>query len=274
MGACLIAAFAIMAPACGGNAFEAAAVGDAALDGPTGDTTVHDAKLDAPRDSADGADAPSPPPDAATDAPIPPPDSTNTDVIPDRVDAAADAVADVVTVDSPTCDPTTCPPVTLQCLPNSAATGSGLSISSYFYVAWRFQAPTGRTLTTSEVGALMWLSVPGGTIFAAIIPMSGPTMTLKATLTASDVLGSAIIPLDPMNAAARVYSANLSVTLTPGAWYAVAFGTAQLGASGADANIVNLNPNGCENGEPLLSVRVTGENISQAAGGYLYVLAQ
>src|SRR5262245_52359972 len=122
MGACLVAAFAIMAPGCGG-AFEAGAVGDAMLDGPTGDTTVHDAKVDAPRDSADVTDAPSPPPDAPKDAPIPPPDSTSIDVIPDRVDATVDAV----TVDSPTCTPTTCPPVTLECLPNSATTGSGLS---------------------------------------------------------------------------------------------------------------------------------------------------
>ena len=47
-----------------------------------------------------------------------------------------------------------------------------------------------------------------------------------------------------------------------------------LGASGAYVSIVALSANGCTNGQHLLSVRQTGENILQSSGGYLYVLAQ
>jgi hypothetical protein len=178
-------------------------------------------------------------------------------------------------IDAPdaTCTPTTCPPVKFECLPEAPATGGGLSLSTIFYVAWRFQVPAGRTLVTSQIGALIRPTTTTGTLFATIMPLAGPTATLKPALTASDVLGSGIISLNAVGTEPRVFSVPLVVTLPPG-WYAVAFGTNMLGASGADASIVTLSDSGCNNGQFLLTVRYTGENISQAAGGHLYVLAQ
>ena len=140
-------------------------------------------------------------------------------------------------------------------------------------MAWRFQVPAGRTLVTSEIGALIRPTQTTGTLFATIMPLASPTTTLKAALTSSDVLESAIISLNGVGIQPRVFSAPLAVTLAPG-WYAVAFGTNMLGASGADASIVSLSDNGCNNGQFLLSVRNTGENIPQGSGGHLYVLAQ
>src|SRR3954468_5797476 len=42
------------------------------------------------------------------------------------------------------CDPNQCPPVVFECVALGPAPGSGLTLSSMFSVAWRFQVPDGR----------------------------------------------------------------------------------------------------------------------------------
>jgi len=258
-GACVVATLSVLGQGCAGNEF-AATEADASLDAPSqGDTGQPD--RDVPHDAQGEVSPP-------VDAPIPPADSS--DARQDVADSGLDA-ADAQ--DSSTCAPTTCPPLKFECVPEAAATGSGLSMSSIFYVAWRFQVPAGRTLVSSEIGALIRPTVASGNLFATIIPLASPTTTLKPALTESDVLGSGIISLNGVGVQPRVFSVPLSVTLAPG-WYAVAFGTNMLGASGADASIEGLTDNGCNNGQFLLSVRYTGENIAQSSGGHLYVLAR
>ena len=223
---------------------------------------------------ADARDAQGPPPDspATLDASDAGPEAS--DAGRDASDAGRDSGPDAADArDGGICSPVNCPPVKFECVPEAAATGGGLVVDTVFYVAFRFQVPAGRTLVSSEVGALIRPVTATGSMFAALIAMSGPTATLKAGLTPTDVVASAVINLAGGGIDPRVVSAPLTATLVPG-WYALAFGTDKLGAAGAYASIVTLSTNGCTNGQHLISVRQTGENIAQSSAGYMYVLAQ
>ena len=273
---------AAIASACSGDVFEATSGSDGGpSDGPvrietgTEDVIKNEASKDsAAPDSSDPRDAPGPLPDAADTSVATDAGRDANDAGRDASDAGRDGGADASDArDGGGCSPVDCPTVKLECVPQAAPTGGGLVIDTVFYVAFRFQVPAGRTLLSSQVGALIRPVNDAGSIFAALIAVPGPTASLKAALTPSDVLGSSVITVAGGGTNPKVVSAPLSATLAPG-WYALAFGTDMLGASGAHVSIVALTDNGCTNGQHLVSVRETGENILQSSGGYLYVLAQ
>jgi hypothetical protein len=185
-----------------------------------------------------------------------------------RMDAARDAPADT----GGGCGPTACPPVLFECVPLTAPTGSGLTLSNLFSVGWRFQVPPGRTLTATEVGIEYRPTISTGTLFGAIVPLASGTANPKNTLTPADVLASGIV--GPFNGLMpQVVSVPLMVKLPPG-WYAVVFGTDQLGASGAQGSIEKMGKvMMCSNGQTPFSLRQTGEFIPQGADPYIFVKA-
>jgi hypothetical protein len=188
------------------------------------------------------------------------------------MDAGRDAAPDVGV-----CGVTACPPILFECATFVDGNFGGLVISNLFSVAWRFQVPAGRTLTTTKVGIAYRPTTASGTLFAALVALTGPTANPKNTLLPSDVLGSAIyaVPMDG-GINPRVISVPLSVALPPG-WYAIVFGTDQLGAMGAQGSIVRtsdaMNAK-CTNGQNPISLRQTGEVIAQASDPYIFVEAR
>jgi hypothetical protein len=273
-----LVSLAALVSACSGDVFEAASSSDGGPDGPPrSDTGTPDViKTEAGRDSSapdssDPRDAPPPPPDVVDG-------TSDSGDVRDASDAGRDTGADASDARDGGCNPVDCPTVKFECVPQAAATGGGLVVDTTFYVAYRFQVPAGRTLTSSEVGALIRPVADAGSLFAALIAMPTPTTTLKAALTPSDVVASRVITVaggggDAGAFAPRVVSTLISATLAPG-WYALAIGTNALGASGANLSIVSLSSNGCTNGQHLVSVRQTGENILQSSAGYMYVIAR
>jgi hypothetical protein len=194
------------------------------------------------------------------DAPVVHPDSGG------NVDAARDAAPDV----GGPCGPALCPPVLFECVPLGTGSGGGLTLSSLFSVAWRFQVPAGRTLTTTQAGLFYRPAATTGTLFAAIVPLASASTNPKAPLMPTDVLISGVV--GPFNGIMpQIVTVPLSVKLVPG-WYAVVFGTDQLGATGANGSAEKMNKAMmCSNGQYPMSLRPTGEVIVQSADPYLFV---
>jgi hypothetical protein len=168
------------------------------------------------------------------------------------------------------CDPVVCRLRHIECVPMSGTTGSGLTLTSLFAVAWRFQVPSGPALITTQAGILYRPTVTTGSLFAAIVQLSGPDASPKTTLTPSDVLVSAISS-SWSGTNPQIVAFPLSAKLAPG-WYAVVFGTDQLGASNAQGSIEKMGKAMmCENGQHPMSLRQTGEVIMQAADPYIFV---
>jgi hypothetical protein len=183
-----------------------------------------------------------------------------------RADAARDATADA----GNGCGAAQCPPVLFECVPLTGPSNSGLSLTNLFSVAWRFQVPPGRTLTAVEVGIDYRPTITTGTLFGAIVPLASASANPKTTLTPADVLASGIVGgfngLMP-----QIVKVPLSVKLPPG-WYAVVFGTDQLGAAAAQGSIEKMGKvMMCNNGQNPMSLRSTGEVIVQAADPYIFV---
>jgi len=188
------------------------------------------------------------------------------------VDAGRDALPDVGN-----CDPIQCPSVHFECVALLGSSGGGLTLSTTFSVAWRFQVPPGRTLTSIQAGLFYRPTTTGGTLFAAIVALASATTNPKTTLTPADVLVSAVSA--PVAADGgllpRIVAMPISAVLAPG-WYAVVFGTDQLGAAGAYGSIEKMNTaTMCLNGQLPMSLKPqTGEVIAQAADPYLFVDAR
>jgi hypothetical protein len=188
------------------------------------------------------------------------------------VDAGRDALPDVGN-----CDPIQCAPVHFECVSLVGSSGGGLVMSTSFSVAWRFQVPLGRPLTSTQAGLFYRPITTTGTLFAAIVALASATTNPKTTLLPADVLVSAVSA--PIAADAglmpRIVAIPLSAVLAPG-WYAVVFGTDQLGAAGAYGSIEKMNTAMmCENGQLPMSLKPqTGEVIAQSADPYLFVDAR
>ena len=171
------------------------------------------------------------------------------------------------------CDPNECPPVVFECVPLGPASGPGLTLSSVFSVAWRFQVPDGRTLTATQAGLFSRPTAVTGTLFAAIVALPNATANPPTTLVPNNVLGSGLAgPFSSLSP--QIITVPLSVKLVPG-WYAVVFGTDQLGAAGASGSVERMSKSMmCGNGQYPMSLRSTGEVILQAADPYISVRAQ
>lgn len=101
----------------------------------------------------------------------------------------------------------------------------------------------GSTMTTTEIGGhFKRVSTTGNqSIYGAVVALTSSTDFPNSTnMSTSDVLGSAL--LGPLTDPSSELVAPLSLVLTPG-WYALVFGSGNLGASGfggiprADSNI-------------------------------------
>src|SRR5262249_47616993 len=126
---------------------------------------------------------------------------------------------------------------------------------------------------TTQVGMFYRPTSATGTVFGAIVALAGPSANPKTTLVATDVLGSAVSGAF-MGTMPQIVNLPLSAKLVPG-WYAVVFGTNQLGASGADGSIERMGKAMiCDNMQHPMSLRQTGEVILQAADPYVYVDAK
>lgn len=132
-------------------------------------------------------------------------------------DAAADSAADVGRT-----------PLLIESAALGTPTGLGITISSLWWVGWRFEVPAPGMVVT-EVG-LNASTDDDGSMFLALVALTGPTDTPdSADLTTGDRVALATF-VPGTSSASRDVSTPLSAVLSAG-WYAIVAGTGAHGAT-------------------------------------------
>lgn len=152
-------------------------------------------------------------------------------------------------------------------LPNESSSAMGLS--SGFWPGFRFEVSAGADVAATSIG--LTVSSSGGTLFGAIVRLSGPTDAPDA----ADLSGSDVVVTTPITlpSGSATVAAPIDAVLTPG-WYAAVYGTGAFGATIASATIhSNSGAGGCGSGFgfPFTLRQSDGSLILQAATPHLVV---
>lgn len=117
--------------------------------------------------------------------------------------------------------------------------GSGIGASDNFFTGAIFELTE-----PAEVGQIGGLFSGSGTIFGAVVDVSGPrVLPNPVDLSGDDVLGTAVLTMPDFEDGVQDVSAPLDLSLAPG-WYSLVFGSGKFGASGnGRASGDNPNPN-------------------------------
>ena len=154
-------------------------------------------------------------------------------------------------------------------LPNDSS--SGMVLSASFWPGFRFEVPAGAGVTATSIG--LTIDSSGGSIFAAIVKLTGPTDAPDAAdLSGSDVVVTTPITLPSGNTSV---AAPIDTVLGPG-WYAAVYGTGAFDATIASATIhSNSGAGGCGSGFgfPFTLRQTDGSLILQAATPHMAVEA-